>query len=67
MLTAIVTVHPVAEGADARGEGREGEIVVVKLTIQGHHVGKLSVVNYTCVRCVQDVIGHLSDLKVEEK
>lgn len=52
LLAALVTVHPVAEGADAGGEGREGDIVVIPLPKQGHHVSEFSVVDHTIVRCV---------------
>lgn len=65
-LTALVTVDPVAEGADAGGERCEGEIVVVPLPKQGHHVSEFSVVDHARVCCVQDVVGHLSHLRVEE-
>lgn len=41
LLAALVTVHPVAEGADAGGERGEGQIVVVPLPEQGHHVSDL--------------------------
>lgn len=50
-LTAFVTVHPVAEGDDAGGEGREGEIMVVPLPEQGHHVSELWVTDHACVCC----------------
>lgn len=50
-LTALITVDPVAEGADAGREGREGEIVVVPLTKQGHQVSVFSVVDDTRVGC----------------
>lgn len=50
-LTALITVDPIAEGADARGEGREGEIVVVPLPKQGHHVSELSVADHACICC----------------
>lgn len=42
-LAALVAVDAVAEGADAGGEGRETEVVVVPLPKQGHHVSELSV------------------------
>ena len=51
VLTALITVHPVAEGADAGREGREGEIVVVPLPEQGNHVSEFSVVNHVFVPC----------------
>lgn len=51
-LAALVTVHPVAEGADAGGEGREGEIVVVPLPKQGHHVSEFPVADHACVGCI---------------
>lgn len=63
-LTALVAVHPVAEGADAGGEGREGEIVVIPLAKQGHHVSEFSVADHGGICCVQDVVGHLSHLRV---
>lgn len=66
-LTALITVYPVAEGADAGGKGREGEIVVIPLAKQGHHVSEFSVVNHACIICSEDVIGHLSYLRSEEK
>lgn len=65
-LAAFVAVDPVAEGADAGGEGREGEVVVVPLPEQGHHVGELRVVDHARVRRAQDVVGHLSHLRGEE-
>lgn len=51
VLTAVVTVDPIAEGADAGGEGSEGEIVVVPLPKQGHHVREFFVVDHACVCC----------------
>lgn len=66
LLTAVVTVHPIAKGADAGGEWREGEIVVVPLAKQGHHVSEFVVANHACVSCPEDVIGHLSDLRSKE-
>lgn len=51
VLTALITVHPVAEGADAGREGREGEIVVVPLPEQGYHVSEFSVVHHVFVPC----------------
>lgn len=51
-LAALITVHPVAERADAGGEGREGEIVVVPLPKNGHHVSELSVTDHAVIRCV---------------
>lgn len=66
ILTALVTVHTIAEGADARGEGREGEIVVVPLTKQGHKVTELAVADNAFITCTEDVVGHLSHLRAEE-
>lgn len=65
-LAALVTVDAVAEGADAGGEGREGEVVVVPLPKQGHQVSELCVVDDAGVRRVQDVVGHLSHLREED-
>lgn len=58
-LAALVTVHPVAERADAGREGREGEVVVVPLAEQGHHVSEVSVVDHVSVSHAQNVVGHL--------
>lgn len=66
-LAGLITVDAVAEGADAGGERREGEVVVVPLPKQGHHVSELSVVDDAGVRRVQDVVGHLSHLRDENK
>lgn len=65
LLTALGTVHPVAEGADAGGEGGEGEVVVVPLSKQGHHVSELRVVDHVFVGRTEDVVGHLPHLRKE--
>ena len=67
ILTALLTVHTIAEGADAGGEGREGQIVVVPLTKQGHKVTELAVADDPFILCAEDVVGHLSHLKAEER
>lgn len=63
MLAALVTVQAVAEGADAGGERREGQIVVVPLPEQGHHMSELCVVDHAFVGCAEDVVGHLPHLR----
>lgn len=64
-LTALGTVHPVAEGADAGGERGEGQVVVVPLSKQGHHVSELRVVDHAVVGRTEDVVGHLPHLRKE--
>lgn len=64
-LTALGTVHPIAEGADAGGERGEGQVVVVPLTKQGHHVSELRVVDHAIVGRTEDVVGHLPHLRKE--
>lgn len=41
--------------------------MVVPLPKQGHHVRELSVADHTFVGCIEDVVGHLSHLRVEER
>lgn len=65
LLAALGTVHPVAEGADAGGEGGEGQVVVVPLSKQGHHVSELRVVDHAIVGRTEDVVGHLPHLRKE--
>lgn len=65
LLAALLTVHPVAEGADARGKRGEGQIVVVPLSKQGHHVSELRVVDHAVVSGTEDVVGHLPHLRKE--
>lgn len=65
LLTAIGTVQPVAEGADAGGERGEGQVVVVPLSKQGHHVRELRVVDHAVVGRTEDVVGHLPHLRNE--
>lgn len=64
-LTALGTVHPVAEGADAGGERGEGQVVVVPLSKQGHHVSELRVADHAIVGRTEDVVGHLPHLRKE--
>lgn len=66
LLTAVLTVHPIAERTDAGGEWRECEIVVIPLAKEGHHEGEVGVADHACVGCAQDVVGHLSHLRVED-
>lgn len=63
LLAALFTVHPVAEGADAGGERGEGQVVVVPLPEQGHHVSELRVVDHAFVGRAEDVVGHLPHLR----
>lgn len=65
LLAALLTVHPVAEGADARGKRGEGQIVVVPLSKQGHHVSELRVIDHAVVSGTEDVVGHLPHLRKE--
>lgn len=65
LLAALLTVHPVAEGADAGGERGEGQIVVVPLAKQGHHVSELRVADHAVVGGTEDVVGHLPHLRTE--
>lgn len=65
LLAALLTVHPVAEGADAGGERGEGQIVVVPLSKQGHHVSELRVADHAVVGGTEDVVGHLPHLRKE--
>lgn len=51
ILTALLTVYPVGEGADAGREGSKGNIVVVPLAEQGHHVSELAVADHTGISC----------------
>lgn len=64
-LARLIAVHAVAEGANAGRKGREGEVVVVPLAKQRHHVREFPVVDDTFVRCFKDVIGHLPHLRQE--
>lgn len=40
--------------------------MVVPLAKQGHHVRIHGVIAYACVSCAQDVVGHLSHLRVKK-
>lgn len=64
-LARLIAVHAVAEGANAGRERREGEVVVVPLAKQCHHVRKLPVVDHAFVRRFKDVVRHLSHLRQE--
>lgn len=64
-LAGLFAVHPVAEGADAWREGREGEVMVVPLAKQRHHVRELPVADDALVRGVEDSVGHLPHLGQE--
>lgn len=64
-LAALVTVQSAAERADAGREGREGEVVVVPLAEQGHHVSVVSVTDHGSICRSQNVVGHLSHLSEE--
>lgn len=64
-LARLVAVDAVAEGANAGREGREGEVVVVPLAKQRHHVRELLVVDDVFIRRLKDVVGHLPHLRRE--
>lgn len=66
LLAALLTVHPVAEGADAGRERGEGQVVVVPLPEQGHHVSELGVADHALVGGAEDVVGHLPHLRERE-
>uniref|UniRef100_A0A3B3B7B2 Uncharacterized protein n=1 Tax=Oryzias melastigma TaxID=30732 RepID=A0A3B3B7B2_ORYME len=67
LFAALVTVQPVAEGADAGGDRRKTEVVVIPLAKQRDHVGKLIVIDHACISHAQDVVGHLSYLKEQNR
>ena len=62
-LTALVAVQAIAEGADARGEGRECQVVVIPLAKQGHEMGELLIAHDGLIRCVHNEVWDLPDLR----
>lgn len=55
-LARLIAVHAIAERANAGREGCEGEVVVIPLTKQRHHVRELPVADDAFVRRFKDVV-----------
>lgn len=58
-FTALVTVQAVAVGANARGEGRERQVMVVPLAKEGDHVCVLAIALNTSIIGCQDTVRDL--------
>lgn len=66
-FTALVTVQAVAVGANAGGEGRERQVMVVPLAKEGDHVCVLAIALNTSIIGCQDTVRDLPYLQTQRE